>query len=198
MRGIEFSSLFRTFVFLMVIVGTMGPNAYALDADGWSGNANLLIGVKSLDEDDWNPLDEQTEIGIGVDFKQDDWPVSGTIGYLFSSDDDNVMGVDIEGNTSELYFGVRKIWELPSLVRPFVGGGLALVNAKLEAAASGVKVTDDDSGIGIWIGGGAYLVLSGNFNIGVEFRYSRAEVTLFNTDVEAGGLHYGVTAGYHW
>jgi hypothetical protein len=34
--------------------------------------------------------------------------------------------------------------------------------------------------------------------IGLDLRYSEAEVTLFDEDREAGGFRTGVTVGYHW
>ncbi len=201
MKGIRFSvpvSRYSVVLFIALFLAMPVTSAYAQNSSAWTGNVNIFAGYKNLDEDDWDPLDKQTELGIGVDFKQDGWPVSATVGYLRSSDDDSEMGIDIEGKTSELYLGVRKIWDTSPQLRPFVGGGLALVSAEMEAAALGIKVSDDDSGIGFWLSGGAYLTVSGSFNIGAELRYSKASVTLFNTDVEAGGVHYGLLLGYHW
>ena len=111
---------------------------------GWTGNINGFLGMKQLDEDDWEPVEEQTEFGVKLDFKQESWPVSIAIDYLVSSDDDSglyyvsgygVIAADVEGETSELCLGVRKVWDQSPTMRPFIGGGLALISA--EAKVSG-------------------------------------------------------------
>ena len=52
--------------------------------------------------------------------------------------------------------------------------------------------------IGAWIGGGMYYAATESLNIGFDLRYSKAEVTLFDEDRDAGGFRTGVTVGYHW
>jgi hypothetical protein len=55
-----------------------------------------------------------------------------------------------------------------------------------------------DTVIGTWVGGGLYYAATKQFNIGLDLRYSKGEVTLFDEDLEAGGFHTGISAGYHW
>lgn len=185
------------FIIVVFIIGITGSDAFA--QNNWTGHVNGFIGMKNLDDNDWEPLEEQFEFGLDIDFKQHDWPVNAVVGYWYSSDDDTVQGIDLDANSSELYAGVRKIFDLTgSQLQPFVGGGLAFVSAELEGALLGVKVSDDDTAFGGWIEGGAYLPVTENFHIGFDIRYSKAEVTLYGIDAEAGGLHYGVLAGYHW
>lgn len=173
----------------------------------WTGNINAFLGMKYLDEDDWEPLEDQNEFGIKVDFKQQGWPVSIAIDYLSSSGDDTmllydpILGnvlFDFEGETSELCLGVRKIWDHSPKVRPFIGGGIAFINAEIGGRALGISVSDDDNVIGVWIGGGVYWTLAEHFNIGFNLRWSKAEVTLFGVGGEAGGNHVGLLLGYHW
>ncbi len=192
-RGV--CSIVLTVVFM---VHTTGAWVLASDMKGWTGNVNAFAGVKSLDGDDWGPLGEQAATGIDADFRRPDWPLSCVVGYSYSFDGDTVDGIDVEGSTSELYVGARKIFDVSPGVRPFVGGGIALVSAEYEDAVRGIKVSDDDSAAGLWLGGGIYYRVARNFNIGLSLRYTRAEVTLYDVDDEAGGLHYGVLFGYHW
>ena len=169
-----------------------------VNASGYTGNVNFFLGQKSLESDDWSPLDEQGEFGVLVDFKQSHWPISIAIDFLVSADEATEFGVDFRGVTSELSGGVRKIWEFSgSSVRPYIGGGLALINADLEASDF-TTVSDDDSSIGLWLNGGIYWTLGQSFNIGLDLRYSQADVTVFGVDVEAGGTHAGLILGYHW
>jgi len=174
---------------------------------GWTGNINAFLGMKYLDEDDWEPVEEQTEFGLRIDFKQEGWPVSIAIDYLVSSDDDTGLWYDpvigiftatVEGETSELCLGVRKIWDHFPTMRPFIGGGIARITAEAKVSALGFSDSADDDAIGIWIGGGVYWTLAEHFNIGFDVRWSKAEVTFYGVDGEAGGSHVGLLLGYHW
>jgi opacity protein-like surface antigen len=180
-------------------------NAYASE---WTGNVNGFIGQKTLEEDDWAPLDKQAEFGVLVDFKQQDWPVSIAIDVLGSVDKVTVVGVDVGGSpvfdadleayTFELDIGARKIWEVSgSSIRPYIGGGLALVHGEIHATDV-ISVVEDDNGTGFWLGGGVYWTLSQHFNLGLDLRYSKADITLFDVDVDAGGTHAGIILGYQW
>jgi len=175
--------------------------------NAWSGNVNGFLGAKILDDDDWAPVDEHGEIGVLIDFKQKSWPISIAIDLLFSSDEEDVsfavlnfgtFNANLEGNTTEFNLGVRKIWDNLSKVRPFIGGGIAFINAEVKGTALGISVSDDDTGVGVWFDGGVYFTLTEHFNIGADVRWSKAEVTLFNIDGEAGGWHVGALIGFHW
>ena len=167
------------------------------NANEWTGNVNFFLGQKTLDEDDWTPLDKQAEFGVLVDFKQQSWPVSIAIDFLGSIDVETESGIDLEGSTTEFDVGVRKIWEVAgSSLRPYIGGGLAFINAEFKA--TNFPVSDSDSGTGIWLNGGVYWTLGQHFNLGLDLRYSQADVTLFGEEGEAGGTHAGIILGYHW
>jgi len=180
---------------LVVILMLLVINAHANE---YTGNVNFFLGQKSLESDDWAPIDDQGEFGVLVDFKQNDWPVSIAIDLLVSADTTTEFGVEFTAITSELNGGVRKIWDISgSSVRPYIGGGLALISADLEASDF-TTVSDDDNSIGIWLNAGIYWTLGQSFNLGFDLRYSQAEVTVFDVDVEAGGTHAGLILGYHW
>jgi len=162
-----------------------------------TGNANFFLGGKALDSNDWEPLEDQAEFGAEVSFGKDGWPISIAIDLLGAASEETEGGIDFEGRTSELGVGVRKIWEV-GRTRPYVGGGIALVNAEIEADVPGPNISEDDEGIGAWVGGGVFWRLGSRFNIGVAARFSKAEVTLFGEDVEAGGTHVGILLGWGW
>lgn len=197
MRKVEIVGLISRcciFVFVIFMISTIGSKAFALERNNWTGNINVSLGFKTLEEDDWAPADEHSEFGIEVDFKQQSWPVSIAIDYLRSSGDGTFAGVEFEGETSELNIGIRKILEQSPQVRPFIGGGISFIRGEF----SGLGISDDDTGVGGWLGGGIYWTLAEQFNIGLQLKYSFADVTLFGVDVSAGGLHYGALLGYHW
>lgn len=172
-------------------------------AHDWTGNVNFTLGGKSLDKDDWDPVEDQGEFGIEVDFRQPSWPVNiafALTGSNVTEDDIIIEGysVEEEGSTSELRFGLRKIWEPTPSMRPFLGGGLAFIGAELEGRAPGGTTHDDDSSTGIWISGGIYWTIGTSFNLGFELGYSHADIKLFDEDFEAGGTHAALLMGYHW
>jgi len=175
--------------------------------ENWTGNINLFMGAKQLEEDDWEPLDEQDEYGILLDFKQESWPISIAIDLLASSDEQTgtyyiygygTVAATLEGETSEFNFGIRKIWDNSPTIRPYIGAGIAMVSAEIKASSWWYTASDDDTATGFWFGGGLYVTLAEHFNLGLDLRQSKAEVTLFDVEGEAGGTHAGLSIGYHW
>ena len=177
---------------LSCLLGAIPP---LVEADGFTGNIRVLAGQKQLDEDDWKALDRQDEIGLLFDIKKKQWPVSIAIDLLGAGDQDTGAGIE-DTYTFEQHFGIRKTWQRPdSKFQPYVGGGVALIEAGIEPVA-GAKETDRE--IGAWIGGGAYWMLTSHVNVGFDVRFSAAEVELRGRDYQAGGTHYGLTLGYRW
>ena len=177
------------------------PAAHADDtqADGWTGNVSGYVGHKSVDDDDWPNLDSQRSAGVISDFRKQSWPVSIAADLIFSAADNGSGTIENTGGTAEMHLGARKIFTLETTsFRPYVGGGIAIISASLENENAGVTIEDDDTVFGAWIGAGTYYAVTPNFNLGLDVRYSKAEVTLFDIDREAGGLYAGITAGYHW
>jgi opacity protein-like surface antigen len=171
----------------------------------FTGNVSGLHGNKKLDNDDWGDFDSQSEFGVISDFKMTNWPVSIAVDAFISADsdddvyNDNNDNIDIDAVTTELHVGVRKIWNISGTnLSPYIGGGLAYVNGYQETEINGNETDDDDSDIGTWIGTGIYWRPISHLNIGFDLRYSQAEVTINDQDLETGGLHTGVFAGYHW
>jgi len=181
--------------FLVLILMSIVISAQASE---YTGNVNFFLGQKSLDSEDWSPVEDQAAFAVLVDFKQQSWPVSIALDFLGSYEESTEFGVKFEGMTSEFNAGIRKIWTTPgSSIRPYIGGGLAFISAEAEGT-SFFTVSDDDNAVGIWLNGGIYWTLGQSFNIGLDLRYSKAEVTLFNVDAEAGGTAAGLILGYHW
>ncbi len=154
----------------------------------WS--ASFLIGQKFLDDGDWFELDEQVEVGVLLNLGKRSWPVNIAFDILYSWDDFN----DVDGDTLELNIGIRKFWD-SSRLQPFIGGGLAIIRAKIDFAS---WIVYDDTGAGIWAECGLRYLITDQFSLGLDLRYSWAEVTLFGEDTNAGGAHAGIILGFHW
>jgi hypothetical protein len=193
-----------TVVVLFAAAFTFSP-AWA----GADGHVNFFIGQKSLDGDDWEPVEDQLEFGAVMSFGQDEWPVHIAVDVLASADEETVFdplgggNLKVTGSTFEVAAGVRKIWK-KGRVLPYIGAGVGVIGAKVEADDGFVSVDGSDSGFGVWAGGGVFWRLGGHFNIGLDVRYSSADVDvdfgqgIVVQDVSAGGLHYGALLGFGW
>lgn len=159
-------------------------------AAGARGNVNLLLGYKYLDDDAWDDLelDEQDSVGLMFDINPGAWPISIAADFL-KSDDDGVAGVD--GETQEIDLGVR--WysnPISQIIRFYAGGGLGLIEAEIEG--------ESDDEFGLWLNGGIVFTIVKHLNLGLDLRYSMAEVELYGEDVDAGGLTTSLLVGFHF
>jgi len=183
-----------------LLLGTLSTSVFAAE-DDWSGHASLLFGQKSLKSEDWKDSGKnQDSGGLITDFKKESWPVSIAIDLIGASKEKTTSGKHYEGTTAELDLGLRKIWQLSSLpVSPYIGGGIAFVNAEKESSlpTTGYKKLEDDT-IGAWAGVGAYWNVSQRFAIGLDLRYTQAEVKLAGEKTNAGGFNAGITSGLSW
>ncbi|RMF16846.1 MAG: hypothetical protein D6758_07255 [Gammaproteobacteria bacterium] len=181
------------------VAATLLLSLTAAQAGDWSGNVSGMLGQKSLDDKDWPDADKQSSIGMLLDFKRTDWPVSIAID-LMGTGDENKHGADKdEAYTAEMNIGLRKIFTVDGTsLRPYVGGGFASIYAESKSSTGGTTTTYDDTASGGWVGAGAYYDLTPKFHLGLDARYSRAEVRLNGEDREAGGTNLAVSAGYHW
>ncbi len=190
-------------VIFIVVSLLLIPSIGICESDGWTGNLNLVLGIKYLDSDDWSPVDKPLGYGILLDFRPKKWPLNIAIDYLEYSDTERVgagfLGsrVAAEADIREIGIGIRKIWENSPTVRPYIGGGVAFIDGEFWWDA--VPSSEDDNGTGYWINAGVYWTLSTpGLSFGFDFRYSQADITLFGRDIDAGGSHYAVLFGFHW
>jgi opacity protein-like surface antigen len=163
--------------------------------DAWHGTVRLFFGGKSLDEDDWEPVDSQGEFAILTDFGAESWGVHIALDLRFAaSDEEDVLGLEVVSSTWEINVGVRKVFDTGSFVKPFLGGGLAFGGAALD-----IEIDDDrDAGIGIWADGGIDFSLGGPVSLGFEIAYSSIRVDIADVGADAGGFRFGITLGFSW
>jgi hypothetical protein len=193
---------------VLAFVFVVAPPAARADADG---HVNFFLGQKSLDSGDWAPIDEQVEFGAVMSFGQDDWPVHIAVDILGSYDEQDMFEpslgtVTVSGSTFEADAGVRKIWKVGKSKKcfPYIGGGVGIIGAAAKVDAGFASVDANDAAIGFWAGGGAFWRLGRRFNIGLDARYSTADVDLdfgggvVSNNVAAGGLQYGLLLGFGW
>jgi hypothetical protein len=182
------------FLAVFFLSGAVAPTLRA----EWTGNLNAVLGAKRLDNDPWGPIDSQPAFGLMFDARQDDWPLNLALDIYHSADKGTEDGVTLDGSTTELNFGIRKIWETTRTMRPFVGVGSSFVGARLKRSAAGVSRSDSDWGAGVWFGGGVYWTLADALNIGFTLRHTSAKVTLLDERYDAGGNTFGTVIGLTW
>lgn len=172
-------------------------------AQEWSGNVNLLGGLKLLD-DDWKPAEDQIAYGLQTDFMPPEWPFSLAVDLLLAdsaSESVELPGggsVTSESETMEVDLGIRKYWHSTERWRPFLGGGLALLRGELETRGPIASASDSDTGTGLWAGGGVLYAFNNHLNVGVQGRYSTGDVDINGAELDAGGLHFGGLVGFYW
>ncbi len=187
-------------------------------ATDWSGNVNVVVGLKMLEDSDWGDFDNQTEIGVMADFGDDSWPLSLCANLIYSSDSksdyhDNEVGNNYyytyyaeNASTVELNLGVKKIWTPTDRFNVYVAGGLAIIYGEMEITQadnldSGTywdTDTEDDTGLGGWAAVGCYVTFTRHINIGVDLRYSTAKIDMYDEEIDAGGVHVAMLVGYAW
>ncbi|MEJ2154082.1 MAG: outer membrane beta-barrel protein [Desulfobacteraceae bacterium] len=184
---------------LAVVLVSVSLLTFLLINTAWAGgNVNFMYGQKELDSDNWEPVESQREYGLMLDFKAQNWPISIAADLLFSEDDDYIGSIKVEGETREINLGVRKYFSVTDQFKPYIGGGIAWIKGEVSASLFGQSASEDDSNIGFWISGGAVYTVAQHFNIGLDLRYSDAEITIAGIDGEAGGTHVLAFAGFHF
>lgn len=169
------------------------------NADEWSGHIGGFIGLKALKSSDWPDLDIHNSLGVIFDIKKDTWPVSIVLDITDTGGKHKHNGMEDLGHTTELQFGIRKIFiNQDSRIQPYVGGGISSMYAEQEFEVNNVSTKQDDSTVGFWLGAGMYYEMNPKFVLGLDVRYSEGEVTLFDEDLNAGGFYTGVTGGYQF
>ena len=190
---------------LIALTIVLSLNASIVAASEYSGNVNLYLGNNSLSSDGWGKGKSQGSVGIMSDFKKSDWPVSLVLDVFisgsgdFTEDKSKDKEDKLNATTAELHLGVRKIWAISnSNFNPYIGGGLTVASGSLDRNIDGAKKSDSDNAIGAWLGTGVYWRPMDNFNVGIDLRYSKADMKLHGDSINAGGVRTGLFLGYHW
>ena len=166
-----------------------------------AGNINFALGQRSLDNSDYDPVDQQTFFGASVDWDNMEWPVSLAGGLYFSQKSDSISSsVDVTASVTEATFGVIKSWHPHGTMTPYVGGGLGIVHVNAEVDAPGTTGFDaSDTAAALYSEGGIYWRMGSAFNLGVHARYMMAPGTeLEGEDFDTNYFQIGLLAGWAW
>lgn len=181
-----------------------------------AGDVLFLFGQRNLDKDA-EPVEDQDVFGVFGLFRQDDWPISFSIGYESSdSGEVNIGGiggtsigdVEVKGEITEGYIGVGKVFEQKGKpIRPYATGGITVlgVDVTYTELTTDTDFNDDDTVIAPYIGGGVFWRLGNHFNVGAGIRYVFfAEATLQPFEIlepkeaDINFLQYHALVGWGW
>ena len=145
---------------------------------------SIMGGSRSLDDDvAWDEIDQPAVFGLESASLGD--PLGLEVGLSFATDDTTVSGVDVTNSFLETWVGGRATFGDGPLL-PYVGAGLSLVLARVEGESGGTSVSDDDTGVGLYLHAGVLYLIGGRFFVGVDARIlTGASVELFGIDTDA-------------
>ena len=181
---------------------TVGSSAHA---DHWIGHTSLMMGSKSIPEDDWAKNDEHGVIGVITDFRHNSWPVSIAVDLFGTGSEQKKNGDSFDTYTAEMHLGARKVFEIGNGFQPYVGGGVALINVLQESEIDDAKREDEDDIAAGWVSIGTYYSLTDSITLGADLRYVGGSAELDNIypqtgsrDIDLAGTMGGLSIGYQW
>ena len=142
---------------------------------------SFYLGARGLDEEYWDPTEKQGVFGVEFSRQGADDFLGFELGIMGSTDTADVGTFDVRGSVLEIYGGLRKNFDMPVTgLRPYVGGGLAIVAAEAEASIGPFTDSVDDTSLAGYLHGGIVYVFDFGFQLGVDVR------TLFGSELDIG------------
>ena len=156
----------------------------------------LRSGVRTMDNDNWEGLQDQFVFGLGYDTRSEGWPIAiaGAIDYAKASADTDA-GIKVEATTYEVSLGVQRTDLFGEYVETHVGAG-GLYNSTAMELGNGFR--DRDWAPGAYAQGGASLVLADWVLVGATVRWSTTDDLEFKTadeSTDGGALSFMVRLG---
>jgi hypothetical protein len=179
------------------------------DDNGLTGNVNAGAGLKFL-ESGWQDLagfTDETGFRVAADMRRRKWPINIALDFTYAFAPEVYQDLSSSGHglakqtirTYEVCAGVRKIFDFRLYsVRPFFGGGLGYVYSEWDLDSDTYHSGARSGASGIWLNGGVYWELDRHFNVGIDWMYSWAKLSFYNTPLNHGGQHLNMLLGYHF
>ena len=184
-------------ILFAILVGSAAPSVALAAAEDWDWNYNALIGRRSVDEDDWEPFDDYSEIGVEGSWGKADEPLLFATDLYMSQASTRDGTSTITSQQYQIQLGLRKIWTFSKRWNPYGGAGFTLADADAERKVGTEIETSRDDAYGVWVGGGIFYRIGRNFNLGVAARVSLMRgYRLFGVERAGNATHLGVVIGW--
>lgn len=159
---------------------------------------SFLLGRRALDEDYWEPLDDQIALEAILEWRPSESPFGAEFGMAFGYDDATIAGVEVSHSTFELYGGVRATLDLfDGALQPYGSFGPSFLLSDLSAEQSGFTVSDDDWSFGLYARAGVAFVFGNGFALGLDYRKLFAtDISLFGAEGDSDFDQFGITFGF--
>lgn len=152
-----------------------------LPEEGRDNSLAVYLGARSLDQSDYEPLDDQALFGVEYALERSGESFGFEAALLGSYDDVGLFGTTREASTAEVSFGLRKTFGQET-VRPRLGAGISFIGATIEGGGS----RDDDSSLAGYAHGGLGVRMSDAVELGFDFRVLfGSELRLEGQDTDA-------------
>jgi opacity protein-like surface antigen len=157
----------------------------------------FLLGLRSLDEEYWEPLDDPPVFEADLEWRLEGSAIGFEVGSAISYDLSSLFGVDVDATTFEVFGGVRATWDLADgHLRPYLGVGPSWIYADTSGEQGSVTVSDSDSSLGFYVRAGVAWVFDGGFSLGFDYRkLTGTDISLFDVGGDADFDQFGITFG---
>lgn len=182
----------------MALLSTFLLECAPVAAAGTTGASLELIWAKKSLDSYWEPTDSQSGWGSVFSIYPTESRFGLEMGFLVATSDEVNFDASLSGmtETSEMYFGVKKVFDANDQLKLFIHGGLAMVSMEVTLSTRFDRVRFDASGSGYYWGTGGYYMVSKNVGLGLAARVTSADVDFGGGELAAGGTHLGATIGF--
>lgn len=188
----------------------IGQNEF--DADGWGESKKEYEGDYSIDLEFFSDIfwdiysDAWSEVSMGIrgDFKPVSWPVYISVGTTISGAARNAVAIFTDDDRQEItvyeyQLGIQKYFNEGHMFQPYIGGGINVADAEIRDIVNDREFdSDNDRAVGIGVGTGFVVELGSHFDLGLDVRYSEADLTLYGVENNIEGVNTSIRIGTHW
>ncbi len=159
---------------------------------------SFLLGMRSLEKDYWEPLDEPIALEAIFEWRMKESPFSLEFGMALGYDETTIQGIDVDNSTFEFYGGLRaSAYLLDGSLRPYLAVGPSLLFTDLTAEQGGISVSDDDTSVGFYARAGITYVFGNGFGLGLDYRrLMGTDISLFGAEGDSDFDQFGITLGF--
>lgn len=189
----------QPFKLSIALAVTFSAAALALaEANDSIVTTKAYFGGKTIDDSAWRAQNGHGSIGVLTDVHTGFYGVRVAVD-LFGSGSEATTTSQVKGTyTAEAQLGLRRYFELQHPIQPYLGGGVNLAYATQTNNDGTGATEEEDMDTGVWLNGGVDVLITDQITLGVDLRYSTANVELYNQAVELNALSTGVSLGYRW